>query len=121
MEAQKRQFVPIATLECDPSIDHVKEATAPQSERVTPLKDRPLPFFEDVLDYADHPRRSKAGTEHLPNSGTAFDRSLSNLVVHRVIGVEIRECVYVGSIESLDPGVNKFARLHAFVRPHGSH
>jgi hypothetical protein len=121
VEAQKRQFVPIATLEGDPSIDHVKEATAPQSERVTPLKDRPFPFFENVLDDANHLRRSKAGSEHLANSGTAFDRSLSNLVVHRVIGVETRECVYVGSIESLNPGVNKLARVQAFVRPQRSH
>ena len=114
MEAQKRQFVPIATLEGDPSIDHVKEATPPQSERVTPLKDRPFPFFEDVLDDAHHLRRSKAGSEHLANSGTAFDWSVSsNLMVHRVIGVETRECVHVGSIESLNPGVNKLARMHA--------
>ena len=116
VEAQKRQLVPIATLEGDPSIDHVKEATPPQSERVTPLEHRPFPFFEDVLDDEYHLCRSKAGRENLANSGTAFDRSLSNLVVHRVLGVETRECVYVGSIESLNPGVNELARVHAFVR-----
>ena len=81
MEAQKRQLVPIATLEGDPSIDHVKEATPPHSERITPLKDRPFPFFEDVLDDANHLRSNKAGGEHLANRGTAFDRSLSNLMV----------------------------------------
>ena len=112
VEAQKCQLVPIATLEGDPSINHVKEATPPQSERVTPLENRPFAFFEDVLDDANHLRRSKAGSEHLANGGTALDRSLSNLMVHGVISVETRECVYVGSIESLNPGVNKLARVH---------
>src|SRR5437660_1123265 len=91
----------------------MEEPATSQTVGVPPLKDRPLPLFEDVLNDAVHFCRGKSGREHLANILSALDRRLSNLMVHGVLTIEGRQRFHVGAVKRLHPRLNQLPRLHA--------
>src|SRR5438270_3658818 len=110
---RRKNLVPIAALKSNVAVDHMEEPATSQPVGVPPLKDRPLPLFEDVLNDAVHFCRGKSGREHLANILSALDRRLSNLMVHGVLTIEGRQRFHVGAVKRLHPRLNQLPRLHA--------
>ena len=113
---QESQLVPVTSLKSDLAANDVKEAAAPQAQRVPPFENSPLTVFENVLHDADHVGRGELGHEHLPDGRPAMDRSLRHLVVHGIVGVESSQCIDIGPVEGLYPRVNELAWLHVLQR-----
>ena len=98
---------PSSHLADDLAIDHMEEAATSHSQRIAPFKNGPLAIDKNVLDDANHIRRSKPVGKHLPNGRPAMNWRLGNLMVDGVLSVEVRKCIHVGAIKGLDPGSNK--------------
>src|SRR5437763_12348892 len=108
---RRKNVVPIAALKSNVAVDHMEEAATSQTVGVPPLKDRPLPLFEDVVNEAVHFCRGKSGREHLANILSALDRRLSYLMIHGVFAIEERQRFHVGAVKRLHPSLNQLLRL----------
>lgn len=81
VEPDERQFVPIAPLKGDPSVNDMEEAAAAQPFWIPPFQDRPLAIRKQVFANADHLGGVKARLEHRTNGIAAVNRAFGNLVV----------------------------------------
>jgi hypothetical protein len=92
--AQKTEHIPVTTLKVYLTVDDVKEAATAQTERVTPLEDRPLAVLEDMFDDSrpSPPSRTRGRSwrESPPVPSTC---PTANLVVDGVRGVETGQLV----------------------------
>lgn len=113
MAPQERQFVPIASLEHDLASNYMKEATASKAQRIAPLKNGPLSFFEDVFHDTNHVGRSECGVKHLSDGRSTLYGRFGDLVVHGVFRIESCELLNVRTVEGVDPSSNKLTWLHA--------
>lgn len=81
MQSEKRELVPVPTLERDAPFVDRKEPAAAQSERVAPLEDRDVAGLMEDLGDADHLGSREFPAKHLANGHPALDRLLGDLVV----------------------------------------
>jgi hypothetical protein len=113
VQLNERQLVPVASLKDDLSIDDMKKAATPQTERVAPFENHPFSIFEEVLNNANHFCPGEAFSKHLAYGFAYFDRVFCYLVVARPVAVEVDKSIYIRSIKCVYPSPHQFFRPHS--------
>src|SRR4029079_18435862 len=103
VQPHEREFVPIAALKSDLSVNDMKEAAPAQSFRIPPLEDCPLAVGKEIFANANHFGGVKAGPEHCANSLAAVDGAFGDLMIGRIRMVEGGQRIDLGAVERVDP------------------
>lgn len=90
MHPEERELVKIAPLKSDAAVAHCEEAASTKAEWVSPLERHDLASFVNHLRNAGHISDRKVTLEHLSDCDSSFDRLLYDLMIHRVLVVEVR-------------------------------
>ena len=112
MLLQKRQFIPISSLEQNFTIYNMEEAASPQSQRVFPLQNCPLSIFKNILYDTNHFSRCKFICKHFMDRRFTYHRFIRNLMVYRIFGIQLRKTNRIGGIKAVYPLFQNFFRRH---------
>src|SRR5690554_6596375 len=103
MLLQKRQFIPISSLEQNFTIYNMEEAASPQSQRVFPLQNCPLSIFKNILYNGCHIGSGKFCCKHFSDCVYPDHRLIGHLMVGCILMVQAHDCIYIVAIKGIYP------------------
>jgi hypothetical protein len=116
MLPNESEVVPITALEPDATFHYLEEATPAEAHRISPLEDSPVAVLEQVLDDAGHIGFRELIPEHRVNGVFASYGLLNNLVIGRIVGIQIGDRVGIRPVEGFNPDLDDFfwcSNLHS--------
>src|SRR3546814_18265113 len=75
---EERELIKVASLEDDLVVAHMGETAPTQASRITPFKNGPFSFLEDILDDASHVCKTELKLEHMSDGITTIQRHTQN-------------------------------------------
>src|SRR5262245_26676411 len=96
VQTEKRQLVPVPSLELNERISDMEEPTAAKTARISPFENGPFAILEEILHDAHHLGSRELARKHCPDLIPAVDRVLRHLMVDGELRVKSAEPIDVG-------------------------